>query len=433
MVRDLISPMVAQIMNSAPNYESLEYSGVLHTTTDDFTLNQIDSLEFVQDYNNETGDTIFINFKIGLGDYVYDIKPNLHNLMLTLYRSMDGSKGPGRSFKAIATADRVTHGDVNGNYSREDLNTAEVIMVSFQLLDRPLEVFRSIPMDGIYNNTTLKDLLYTTINEGMNKVKIDGLKPTIKVNIEEPNNQRLYKQVIIPTGRLLLDIPTFLQDTKFGLYNGDICVYTTIIENEINIFICSQYTDIESDEEIYIYHSGSPLYDSIEVTHQRVGNMLKIVSASDMTMIENRETKYIDRGHAITHSDPEKILNYNAVISDDNIVYDKNTHIEGVMGYDKEDGLISERYVGHMNNMYAQRSKMIKDGLSEFQITWNFSNKDLLRPDLPYIFMFQKGGEIVKLRGRLQKAYTLYSGVNKTETTMLHITCRRTKDVEQNQ
>lgn len=417
-------------MDSRSGYPDISYRAILHTNEKDIALTTIDSIEFTQDFNNDLSDIVIINFDIGIGDYVYDIKPQLHNLMLTLYKDVAGVRGKGVIYKAVSVADRVPYGDVNGEYSREDLNTTGIMNGSFHLVYRVVEVLRSVKCDGVYSNINVKDCMYGELGSRIQELKVDGISPDVKINIVEPDNLKTYKHIVLPTGTSLLDIPTLLQDTKYGVYNGDICVYLTLVGTELNLFINPLYSTLKGPEELCFYHSGNPIYDSVEVTYSKIGNMTKIISCSEMTLVENRETKYINEGHALTSASSDKLLGHNATISDDAIFFDKDTHITGSAGYDKEDGLTSERYYGHEANMFKHRSKMLKDGISILQVKWSYSDPSIIKPNIPSTFIFQRDGKLIKLNGIIQNAYSLYSGSSKTISTILNIGVRRMKDVE---
>lgn len=432
MAVDLISPHVTEIMGSRSGYPEISYRAIMHTEEKDIALTAIDSIEFTQDFNNDISDMVVINFDIGVGDYVFDIKPYLQNLMITLYKDVDGVRGKGVIYKAVSVADRVPYGDVNGDYNREDLNATGLMGGSFQLVHRLVEVLRAVKCDGIYRATTVKDVLYTEYGAMLKSILVDGVAPKIKVNISEPDNITKYKHIVIPTGTSLLDLPTFLQDTKYGVYNGDICVYLTLVGNDINLFINPLYSTLESSEELYFYHSGNPIHDSTEVTYTKIGDMTKIISCSEMTLVENRETEYMNNGHALTRSSFQKLINHNATITNDSIHFDKESHLDSSAGYIKDDGLTSERYYGHEANMFKHRSKMLKDGISILQVKWGYSDPSLLRPDIPTIFVFQKDGKLVRLKGIIQNTYSLYNGSTKTTSTIINLGVRRMKDVEEN-
>jgi len=423
---DLVAREVDQIIKIKNNATAINYDLILHTPKGDITITMLDSIEIIEDYNNNVGDYKIANFLVGSGEFIYKIKPYSNNLEMTVKKYIDKKLEYSEVFKAVIMSLDNGLSEVKGNYDETTLNSVAMSRISIQLVNKELEIIRSLKVDGIYPNTTIKSLLFGMMDKGMKSVKMNDEHIAINMNIVEPNNDNSYNHLVIPTGTRLLDLPTYLQDTSYGVYNGDIGVYFKKIKTldiyKLNLFIFPLYTVNETPaKELFIYHTNNPYLDFIDTTYKVVGDIIKIVSTSKINTIEQGENQDIDLGNAITGSDPYNLTKHTSTVSNDKVTYDKTAQVKGNMSYSREDGMNMETYVGNESNLYKHRSKVIKRSLSLYQVTWNHSDTDLLIPGMVTTLFYQKDKEVKQLKGILQNIFTVYNESTNTTSTLLNI------------
>ena len=429
----LVIREVTQITNNVTNASNINYDVTIHTKDTDTNLDMLETIVTTEDYNNFIGDYIVVSCLVGAGFYNYKIKPYSNNLEMTISKYILEELESTETYKAVILSMDNEYDGVKGNYTEADLDKANIMRISFQLMTRELEIIRSLKVDGIYKNTTLKKVLYGTATRGFNSVKINSENIDANINIVEPDNQKTYGHIIIPTGTRLLDLPTFLQDTIYGVYNGDIGVYFKKYLAEkvmkLNLFIFPLYNfEHNVDRELYIYHTNEKIYDELENTYKVVGDIVKIISASNLKVISVGENLDMNNGNAVTSSDPYTITDYNSSVSDTNVTYDKDTQVKGIKSYDREDGVTIENYVGSESNLFKHKSKVLDQSLGVYQVTWNFSNHTLLVPGMVTTLFYQKDEEVVQLKGVLQIAFTVYNESTKTVSTLLNLKLKEYED-----
>ncbi len=430
---DLVAKEVDKIISIKNNATKINYDIVLHTGDGDINITMLETIEIVEDYNNNVGDYKLVNFLVGAGVFNFEIKPYSHNLEMSILKYVDNELIYTDTYKAVILSLDNTLSDLKGNYKQSNLDKTNMIRVSIQLVIKELEVIRSLKVDGVYKYTFLKDLMLSCMNKGMNSVEVNAENVELNMNISEPDNDNFYNHLIIPTGVRLLDLPTYLQDKNYGVYNGDMGVYfKKYIKDEtlkLNLFVYPLYTIDESPKkELFIYHTNNPYLDNIDTTYKVVGDIVKIISTSEINMVEPGENGDIDMGNVITGSDPYSVTDYNAVVTNDNILFDKTLQISGQKSYDREDGISIENYVGNESNLYKHRSKVNERSLGLYQITWNYTDSDLLIPGMVTTLFYQSDKEVKQLKGVLQNSFTVYNESTKTTSTLLNIKMKRYED-----
>ncbi len=423
---DLIGQEVNRIINSKNDNLGLDYDVTIHTPIGDVFVTMLETIEINSDYNNNFASVIYFNFIMASGDYRDFIVSNSGNLEATVTKFKKEEITYTETFKAILVNTDTDVSEVKGNYKSENLNRSSMIRGTIMLLSREIELMRGIKVDGVYPNTTLSKLMLYLFGKARNAT-INSIPIDLTVNLEEPNNDNEYGHIIIPTGIGYLDFPTFLQDTEYGVYNGDIGLFikrqlNKDKENKLNLFTYPLCTINKNPKrELFIYHTNNPYYDFIENTYMEMDNILKIVSTSEIVTLTPNENKNIDFGNAITSSDPYKLTNYNASVTNDKITYNKSNQVSSMEPGNRSDGMNIENYAGNEANLYKVRSRVNYQHYGHFQIRWNHSSPELLVPGMAVKFFYQKGDEIKVLVGRLQRDFSLYSEATKTISTMLNI------------
>lgn len=432
---DLVAKEVDKILKIKNNATKVNYDIVLHTGDGDININMLESIEVVEDYNNNVGEYKLVNFLVGAGEFNFKIKPYSHNLEMSILKYVNKVLLYTDTYKAVIMSLDSGLSDLKGNYKQTNLDKTNMTRVSVQLVSKELEVIRSVKVDGVYKYTFLKDLMLSCMNKAMNSIEVNAENIELNMNVSEPHNDNFYNHLIIPTGVRLLDLPTYLQDKEYGVYNGDIGIYfKKFIKEEIlklNLFVYPLYTiDDDPKKELFIYHTNNPYLDNIDTTYKTVGDIVKIISTSEINIAEQAENSDIDIGNAITGSDPYSVTDYNAVVTNNNILFDKTLQVSGQKSYNREDGLSIEQYVGNESNLYKHRSKVNDRSLGLFQITWNYSDSDLLIPGMVTTLFYQSDKEVKQLKGVLQNSFTVYNESTKTTSTLLNIKMKRYVDEE---
>ena len=310
--------------------------------------------------------------------------------------------------------------------TEEELNKTSMLNVTGQLVYRELEGIRSIYVDGVYKQTTLKNMILALFYDAGKKITIEGNKMDLCIDMTEPANKTRYRNVLIPTGITLADLPSYLQNVAYGMYNGGIGTYLQEYNGSRVVFIYPLYStdayEKAKDKRLTIFHANTARLDHIENTFTVDGDNVKIIATSQAKNKDMGTNTLISQGDGIMYNQSEQVLNRNFEIQDDGIMFDKTKQLSASTIVNRRDGQVKTVYVGADSNLYRQRTQILKNTLSFIQIPWKFSNQDIIYPGMPCCYIFEDSVKgLVKLNGTVQAIYTKYDGGKKTHVSILII------------
>jgi len=399
----------------------------LHTAELDIKIPMISSIETLRDYNSNLSDHIVITFFMMAGDYIKDVMPFKNNLEISI-REYDKIKKESSTvrYKFIITSnDKDMYGGDYTRQTKENLNKAGQLTIVGQCLLREIEVGKTKNVDGMLRNITVKDAMLTEMINGFKSLKIEGKPIDIRCDIVEPNNTLLNLQIPIPTGTRMLDFPSYLQNTNYGVYNGSIGTYLQYYEDNPVLYIYPLYDKTLFDKvtkKLMIYYSNSSKLTYIENTYQIDGDLIKLVAGNDVTNTDSGDNDLMDAGDGIMSSNPSLINKRNAIVEEGKATASKENQMSANKVKDKKDGVSNQVYVGNEPNLYKHRSVMNMKTSTIFQIPWRYSNIDLLYPSMPVCFKYyDKSKGIVMLYGNVHSVYERYSEDTKTTSAILNV------------
>jgi hypothetical protein len=425
----LIDLELSKILSSPNNKVSDgEYKVILHTTENDYLIDNKDflTLENKRDYNTNISDFIVINFMMYAGDFWKEIHPYRDNLELTILITHPGLDDISKTFKFVIL-NNINNPYTNNSskLSKEELNKTEQVRVEGQCVIKLVEALRTMVTDGIFTSTTVKNLMINEFVSILAESKMSGSAMGFNVDIVEPNNDMLYDHIVVKTGTKLINLPTVLQNGKYGVYNGSIGTYFQFYEDEPYLFIYPLYDKSrfdEVDKKLQIFYVNNSRLDYIENTYFQDGDIIKIIATSQTKSIDSGENDLMDSGEAYISSSPELLLERNAVVKDGDIVVSREAQLSGSKYKERRDSVSKAKYLGNESNLYKHRAKILKNTLAIYQIQWNFSDIDLLYPGMPLQFIYEDEEEgIIKLNGVLQSTYSRYTTDTNTESGILNI------------
>jgi len=417
------------IGNKSAGVYNVKHSLILHTKELDVPIDTVESIEIMRDYNNNISDIIIATFFMDMGDYVKDIHPFRDNLMLTISRNINGYKVRDMYKFIIVNNQNGINGSRYTRSSRDELNKYEQARVIGQCVDRTVEVLRLQSVSGIYRNTTIKDLIHSSMLSSISKTSIDSTTTDIAFNLIEPHNNRVYQHLTIPTGTNVMDLPSYLQDTEYGVYNGGVGTY---LQNysckecpDMSVFVYPLYNrEIfdQVDKKLIVYAINSTKFDMVEHTYLVDGDLVKIIAGGSTVTKDDAENDMMNQGNGYTYVDANTVLERNVIVTDDGIVADTDkTNISGIIK-ERKDGADKTVHLGATDNVYRHRSDIIKSEMMLVQITWSYANPELLYPGMPVLYNYVDNEYgLVKLKGSLQSLFVLYNEGTKTVNSVMNL------------
>lgn len=403
------SDILEIVENAIPDKDNLKYEIILHTKDYDIEVSNLLLIETMRNYSKYVGDFMVVTFQMLGGTFIKDVYPNRDNLEMTIikydkYTSVTYSDT--RYKVALINNDANVYGSKYTASDREQLNRTEYVRVVAQCLDRVVEGLRLTQVEGIYENTTLKDIIMAELTEKLSAIEVDGNKPDFGIDIIEPNNNKEIEQMIIPAGIHALDFPSYIQNTTYGIYNGGIGTYMQRTGSRYIVYVYPLY-DIErfdnTEFKLIVYFTSNKKFNLADNTYRRDGGVLKILAGTSLVSMDNAENEFMSEGDGFVRILPQQMINRNVMVSSNSMEFDAETSLEGTKFKDRTDGVDKAMYLGNEVNMYKYRSEINKRSLGTYQFTWHFSNPDLIYPGMPVQYVFEDDkSTIYKLNGIVQ-------------------------------
>lgn len=425
----LIDLEVNKILNNPNTRKDMyEYEVWLHTEKDNIVVELLETIEWLKDYNTNITDYIVITFHLMGGDYIRKLYPNKDNLEATIIKiNRYGTEGPMsiRYKMVLLNNDNGVEGSQYSKMSEDELNKTYKFKCEAQLVLREYEGLRSVTFGGVYKNTTVTDMVlhaYKTVQE--KSLTVQGAKLDLRIEMEVGNNGYKYKQIVVPTGMSLVDFPTWLQNSEYGIYNGDIGTYFCTYLGNKSIFVYPLYSDtsLSTGSTLLVYHANTSRYENVENTYAVDGKLVKLICGNNVTNEDQGSTPLINEGSALISNDPNTIMNRSFNVTDSKVEFDKDARLKGASIVKRRDGGEKAIYLGTVANMYAKRSVMLKNTMSFYQIIWRYCDFDLLKPGMKVTFIYEdeKYG-ITKLNGVVQSGYCRYQHNDHTQHGIVNL------------
>lgn len=265
-----------------------------------------------------------IRVQIQPGVYSKQIQPYRDDLIIEVVERM-GISQVMKKYRAIPISG--SDPELEGNHTalanlmaNDHMN---MVSVDFQLFELGFAKFRNQPASDIFLMAKLQDVLHDKLAEYGETMNLTGPDAWRGVDIEQPiDNDRVFKQVVIPASVRLIDIGDFLQnDEKFGVYNTGLGLYyrkglwrayplyrdgrydtarkvLNIYRLPENVFPTVRNSWIEDDKSITIFSTGGGTNnDDTDIDRQTQGVGQRVI-ASDAVMGETG--RYYNKGVSIT-------------------------------------------------------------------------------------------------------------------------------------
>jgi len=440
----LVSRDIAKIIHSdsVPS-DAVTHRIIINTPDDNLSPTELISIEISRDYCNNISDFTLVTFSIMLGDYVKLIHPYMDNLEMTIVTTEYSKNTHIRYKMVILKGIEGLTGSMYSSYTRDELNKVDKVIVEAQCVDRLVETIRTHPVDGIYAYTTIDKVIKTIFNSAISNIKVDGIKKDYGVKIDgipeeynidviEPNNSKKYRHISIPMGVRLLDMPSFLQETNYGVYSSGIGTYIQRYSHEHDretakstIFVYPIYHSGLWDtpgKKLMILSAPTNIMSVIENSYIVDGDVIKIIGNGNVTSKEESQNLIKDVGNVIITTKTDSMILDSVSTKDKTVHTSKKDNLIADRLSKMRDGTSNVNYIKPTSNPYVQYSKVASNMLSSYTIKWMHSNPTILYPGMPVSYIYEDADHgIVKLNGILHSNFTKYNTSDRTHVTILNV------------
>jgi len=303
---------------AAPNPVHFNWSIRIHVGKLTYEPLKLLSIDFTQDYESKYADEIILTAMIPAGMYGIDIYPFKDQLEITLMRKpifeVDTSNNAEvyiETERYSATLIDIGNPVISGNSkftpTRESLNLSGILEVSFQLVNKAVEQLRLITVGGIYRNVLAGDVIKAIMTNETKKIKVDGARLPIGVDMVPGYNDKLRDHVLIPQGTRLVDLPDYVHRNCGGIYPTGLGYY--IQNDHWYIYPCYDTVRIAKATNVLTIINVPPhMFPSIERTYRKDGKSIVILATGDVRFEDNSEARQLNDGNGVRFSDANKFM-----------------------------------------------------------------------------------------------------------------------------
>ena len=436
-----IGPLSLEVRKIISNVNSADYhitlEAIIHTDTLDYRVDTIESFEIMKDFNNNLTDYALFTGLIQAGDYVHDIHSKRDNLEISIKIKSQSIEYDHRYKLIINNNKNSLEGTMYGNSTRASLNSMEMVRLEGQCLDLLFEKMRLEHVEGVYRLINVHDLMITKFSTFMDRKhkNRDDSKNTLKtmkkdagykIDIASVINSTVYDHIEVPTGLKLSDLALYLQETHYGVYNGNIGFYVQDYFNVKTVFVyplydSNRFNDPKVKQKMIVYSVPDAKYEHVEHTYLIDGDILKIISGHSGVGHNNGTDDLVNNGNAITTTKADEVMMRNAVVTDSDVTVSSDLTLDGQKDTALKDGTENVIHLGADSNLYKFRSTINKNKTMTYQLQWNYCNPELLYPGMPVCYVYTDKDKIIKLNGILQSAFVMYSNGTNSVSALMNI------------
>lgn len=415
-----IQKEIDKIINSDYPVRKYYYIGILHTEVDDINITKVISLDVVRDYEKNFADYIRIAIKVPRGVYSNKIYPFKSNLEFTLYRIGVGESNPSSDdptpmnsssrmfsrYKAILDPSKLPQvtgqdSELHGTQSQDIL---ELLDIEIQLVNRSLEPLRIKTVGGVYKDFNIKQFLTAIISTESNKILVDGKPILDSIDIELENlNKDTVKDLIIPHGTHLYDLPAFLQNKGPGLYSSGAGNYFQTYRGKKTWFVYPLYnTDrFNTDQVTMIFYNVPRGMPFIEKTFRYEGNTFYCITTGDIKYNEDGESMYMNKGSGVRSTEAKSFMLKPVILDKEGPKTSRvNLNVE-VTQKDRKDNLnygpVTKDRIS--SNPLKDYTEVCKRSGSLFTLQWDHGDFMEFYPGMPCKVVYLHGKSLREVKG----------------------------------
>lgn len=409
---------VSKIINSGPKPVHYSWTAIIHTPTENIDAFKTLSIDIDQDFEFNFGDYVLLTLTIPNGTYLKRIYPYKNNLEISLIKrplselTQDQRVDENNKYERF-TAVLVDTGSPLIDNNRTNINTEEILnhtgfaTVKLQLLPKALSQLRLILVGGIYNNTTLENIVKYIFTTESKKITLEEEYRPLGINVYPFDNQTKYKQIAINHGVPLSDLISYLHGVFGGLYSTGVgqyylnrywYVYPTYNTNRFD----------ESNNPLTIINLPEDMFTEIERTYRVVGNSLYVISTGATKFEDRAEYLQLNEGEGVRFADANKILDSFVDVANNKIKAKRIKQNTEVVAVERNNNLkhvpISKDRI--VATPFLEQSKIASRNGSYFNLVWENSKPELLTPGMAVKIIYMENDTLKEVYGVLLKAHT---------------------------
>lgn len=418
------------VQNTNEKYTSFQYEVWLHTPALDYQLEQLISVEYMRNFNNNLGDHVVITANIPGGLFIKQIYPYRDILEVSIrkvfpkgdYENIDNR------YKFVLTNNTgAIEGSRYSNDTEEELDKKEAFKIEGQCIDRELIGIMNQPIKLFQIKEVAERLIPAILVNSLSEMKIEGQPLKLKIDMVPPDNKEQI-ELLIPSGMNAIEIPTYAQMSESGgVYNYGLgCYFWNKLGKEPILFIYPLFSPHRFDnagkcKKLLFFYTGTSKYDNIENTYYEDGDSIMVIAGSNSQAVDKGETEYINTGDSVMIPSQKGMNERNVELGSSSVSVDVEGSASSHGVKQRRDGFNIVKTV-NTRNTCKYFSGLNEKSMTQYTITWNYAEPDLVYPGMPCCYIYQhKEKGVLKLTGQVQAIYYRYTKEKKTISALVVI------------
>lgn len=412
-----------KIINVPATHPEFMWSVTLFTPEGELVLDDVKSMAIERDYAQDFSDKTMLNFMMGIGTYTNKVYPYKSKLTVEIVKrpivvgsndTLDPNQYATKEVYRAVLVDQSSLGLRAGSEMTSDEakgDRSQRIQVQLQLIDPLLDAMRTKFISGIFEGTwenILKALCRAKLRKepwekdvNLERVHQRQQYELAGVDVVETDNTNDPKQLLIPVGTRIVDLPDYIQ-RKYGLYTTSLGSYIERGEWYIwGLHNTKRYENSERTITVAMMDNGVlPATDNSYIVEEK---HVKIVATGNIQHLDNTESTLQNLGNGVRYQDANKLMDGYAETIDGVTHISRGKNLREYLIEPREDNLNVIPYAKQRmtSNHYKELSELNERRGTIVAVKWENSAPDVLRPGTPSKLLYSAKDEVKSVEGIL--------------------------------
>lgn len=287
----------------------------------------------------------------------------------------------------------------------ENLQSTEVVL---QLIDPIALEIEHATTGGVWRNNTMQEILRDAMSYDLgeskptNQLTAKSFDRIRGVDVVLPSNQKVYRQLIIPVGTRIVDVPNYLQQEEGGVYTTGVGAY--LQDGLWYIYPMLDFNRVREDKRrLVIVSLPENEVPQLEKSYIQDGKTTIIATTGVLDIDDNTESSFINDGVGITYVPASAIMSKMIDVTDTDTKSRYNETVKNIAIEKRDDDYNPSTFANNTitNNPFKELEKKASSLGRVITLVWKISNHSLLYPGMPVNIIYVKDGMPTNINGIL--------------------------------
>ena len=367
------------------------------------------SVDIVRDYQGNIADELSVTCMVTPGTWSDRIFPYINNLEATVI--LGGTPTLYTRYKAYVKnpVDFRKNNPQFSGVSTYTMDLADAVPIEVQLIPKIITELLPMQCGTIFRNCTMEDALKSFIVNECNKVP--GLTDSDMlrgIDMVQADNINVYTNIPIPHDTHILDLPNYLQEKSFGIYQTGLGSY---IQDGIWYIYPSFKTKRDDQQVRYInvYVVEKDRYSDIENTWRTEGSDLYIIARLNGESMQAPIANYLNDGNGVRYVNPDVIgTEDHSVVKDNKSIINRSKTVNELFVRDNPNEIkYAKLEIEKSNlNLFERVSRVEALSSTSFSLEWQNSVPRLIKPGaIVRVHYLSERNKVRVIEGVIAKAH----------------------------